>query len=288
MRFRTSRSPRRSGAAGLLGGRGGSLKMRLIIGAAIAAFALFSYFTASDTNPVTGESQRLSLEEDQEIALGLQSMDQMAQQFGGPSGNTRGQRALEEIGARLVAAIPSVYDGASEIPWEFSFTLLDDDQTVNAFALPGGPTFMTDALFDKLETPDEVAGVMGHEIVHVIQRHGAQRMHEQNLWQGLSGAATTAAGDYTAGQITGFLGNFLGMKYGREQEIESDVEGVRIMAAAGFDPTAMIRVMEVLEAASGGAGGPEWASSHPDPGNRTQRIEEEIEKMGLGGAGGER
>lgn len=285
MRFRTRRVGGRRGGSplGLLGGRGGgSLKMRLAIGLVLAAVALFSYFGSSDTNPITGEAQRVAMQEEQEVALGLQSMGEMARQFGGVSGNRAGQLALEEIGARLVAAIPAVYPEASQIPWEFSFTLLDDDATVNAFALPGGPTFMTDALFDRLRAPDEVAGVMGHEIVHVIQRHGSQRMAKQNLMQGLSGAATAAAGDYSAGQIAGFVGNFIGMKYGREQEIQSDLEGLRLMAAAGYDPRGMIRVMEVLQEASGGGGGPEWASSHPDPGNRIGLIRAEIERMGRG------
>lgn len=271
----------RPGPSRLLGGRGGSWKMRLVIGFVLAGVALFSYFGASDVNPITGEAQRISLEEQQEIALGLQSMGAMAQEFGGRSSNRAGQAALEQIGRRLVAAIPQVYGGNAEIPWQFSFTLLEDDQTVNAFALPGGPTFMTDALFDRLQSEDEVAGVMGHELVHVIQRHGAQRMHKDSLMQGLAGAATAAAGDHSAGQIAGFVGNFIGMKYGREQEIESDVEGVRLMAAAGYDPSAMIRVMDVLESASGGAGGPEWASSHPDPGNRRERIRDEIERIRL-------
>ena len=286
MRFRTSRS-RRPGAAGLLGGRGGSLKMRLLIGAAIALFAIGSWYFSGGVNPVTGEHQRTGdLNAAAQVQMGLATAPEMADQFGGVAQDPRKQQLVQEVGHRLVAAIPSVYPDAEQIPWEFSFTLLEDDRTVNAFALPGGPTFMTEALFDRLETEDEVAGVMGHEIGHVLHQHGAERMAKQEMFQGLSGAAVMAAGDYTAGQVTGLVTNFIGMKYGREDEIESDVEGVRLMHAAGYDPRALIRVMEVLEEASGGAGGPEWASSHPDPGNRAELIREEIDKLGLGADAG--
>ncbi len=288
MRLRTSRSSRRSGAAGLLGGRGGSLKMRLVIGAVLALVALFSYWTASDTNPITGESQRISMEEVDEVRLGLASAPKMAQEFGGVSSNREGQRLLEEVGGRLVAAIHDVYPEAGEIPWEFSFTLLEDDQTVNAFALPGGPTFMTDALFNQLETADEVAGVMGHEIVHVIQRHGAERMHRDNLLQGLAGAAVAGTGEYTAAQVVNFVGNFKMMSYGRDQETQCDLEGLQLMAAAGYDLDGMVRVMEVLAQASGGAGRPEWASSHPSPEGRIETIKKEIQRMRGGDAAGVR
>ena len=288
MPFRTNR-PRGRGASSLLGGRGGSLKMRLIIGACIALFAVGSWFFSGGVNPVTGESQRTGdLTAAAQVQMGLATAPEMAAQFGGRAQDPRKQALLEEVGRRLVAAIPVVYPEAEAIPWEFSFTLLEDDQTINAFALPGGPTFMTEALFDRLETESELAGVMGHEIGHVLHQHGAERMAKQEMFQGLAGAATTAAGDYTAGQVTGLVTNFIGMKYGREDEIESDVEGVRLMHAAGYDPRALLRVMEVLQEASGGAAGPEWASSHPDPGNRAKLIQDELDKLGLGGEVGVR
>ncbi|MEM7575997.1 MAG: M48 family metalloprotease [Planctomycetota bacterium] len=265
------------------GRRVDGLKMRLIIAAVLALVAFGSYFFNTSTNPYTGQAQRTAgITLQQEIAMGLQAAPQMAQQFGGRSSNTQGQRLLETIGAKLVAAIPAVYDDhidhAHEIPHKFSFTLLDDDQTVNAFALPGGPTFITDALFDRL-TEGQIAGVMGHEIVHVIQSHGLQRMAKDQLFQGLAGAATTAAGDLSAGQISQMLTNFLGMKYGRDQELQCDEQGVLLMVAAGYDPRSMIEVMKVLAEASGGSGGPEWASTHPDPGNRQEQLARQIDSL---------
>lgn len=262
--------------------RGSALKARLAIALVLVLVALGGYFLNTSINPYTGNKQRTGgITTEQEIALGLQAAPQMAQEFGGRSSNAAGQAVVERVGQRLVAAIPMAYDNIhsiSDIPHHFTFTLLDDDNTVNAFALPGGPTFITDALFDQL-TEGQVAGVMGHEIGHVIHRHGIQRMAKQNLLQGIAGAATVGAGDASAGQATAMVGNFLQMKYGRDQELQSDREGVLLMAHAGYDPRSMISVMEVLKKASGGHAGPEWASTHPDPENREQRIREAIAEL---------
>ncbi len=263
-------------------GRRGSLKTRLVIAAVLVVVAVGGYLLNTSTNPYTGQQQRTGgVPIEQEIAMGLQAAPQMAQQFGGRSSNVAGQDLLERVGQKLLRAVPQVYPGIEtidDIPHRFSFTLLDDDQTVNAFALPGGPTFITDALFDQL-TEGQVAGVMGHEIVHVIQSHGLERMAKQNLLQGIAGAATTAAGDMSAGQVTQMVGNFLQMSYGREDELECDREGLLLMVKAGYDPRSMIEVMKVLEKASGGRGAPEWASTHPDPGNRQQALAEQIKQM---------
>jgi predicted Zn-dependent protease len=219
--------------------------MRLLIAVVIAGVALASYLFNTTTNPVTGIDQRVAgIGLAQEVQMGLASAPKMAAQFGGPSDNVQGQQLVEEIGRRLVQAIPVVYDehidSVSQIPWEFSFTLLDDDETVNAFALPGGPTFVTDALFNRFESEGQLAGVMGHEIGHVIHRHGLERMAQQNLMQGLAGAATTAAGDVSGGQAAAMIGNFLQMSYGREQELQCDREGILLMVEAGYDPRSMV------------------------------------------------
>ena len=267
-------------------GFGGSFKMRMIVALIVAGVALAGYFFNTSSNPVTGANQRVAgIGPEQEVQMGLASAPEMAAQFGGRSGNAEGQRAVEQIGRELVQAIPVVYadqiDSVEDIPWEFSFTLLDDDQTVNAFALPGGPTFVTDALFDRFETTGQLAGVMGHEIGHVLHRHGLERMAQQNLLQGLAGAATVGVGDVSGGQVAAMVGNFLQMRYGRDQELQCDREGILLMVEAGYDPRSMVGVMEILAEASGGSGRgvPEWASTHPDPGNRIERIKQIIDEL---------
>ncbi|HUF82496.1 MAG TPA: M48 family metalloprotease [Burkholderiales bacterium] len=254
------------------------MKFRLIIGALIALFAGVSYFFQSSENPVTGETQRVSLSAEQEVALGLKMAPEMAAQFGGISRDEKATRIVRAIGEKLVAR--SV---AAKSPYRFQFHVVADPKTVNAFALPGGPIFITEGLLRLLRTEGEVAGVLGHEIGHVLARHSAERLAKQNLTQGLVTAVMMGSGDYTATQLAQMVGNMVNMKYGREDEIESDALGVRIVAEAGYDPRSMLRVMEVLEKASGGSRQPEFLSTHPNPGNRQERIKEEIGKQFAGG-----
>jgi predicted Zn-dependent protease len=250
-----------------------SMNLRIIMAALVALFVSASYFFKTSENPITGETQRVALTPQQEIALGMHSAPQMAAQFGGLSRNEQAMRAVKTVGEKLVAR--SV---AAKTPYKYSFNALADPRTINAFALPGGPVFVTDGLLRLLRTEGEVAGVLGHEIGHVIARHSAERLAKQQLTQGLVGAVAVGSGDYNAAQMAQLVGNLVNMKYGREDEIEADTLGVRIMLDAGYDPRALLRVMEVLAKASSGARQPEFLSTHPDPGNRAERIKAEIAK----------
>ena len=252
--------------------RGRGLKGTLLIGLAIAAFSLFKYCSSSQTNPITGETQYLSLSAEDEVALGLQSAPQMAQQHGGLHADQRAQDLVDAVGQRLVDNSIARH---SNYPYDFH--LLADEQVINAFALPGGQVFITAALFSQLETEDQLAGVLGHEIGHVIHRHGAERIHKMELTQGLTGAAVVAAGDYNSAQAAQMIGNLVNMKYGRDQELESDDFGVRLMIEAGYDATALIGVMDILEKAGGPNRQPEFKSTHPSPENRREKIMEAIE-----------
>jgi predicted Zn-dependent protease len=254
------------------------VKLRLVIGLIVALFAGGSYLFNTSENPITGEKQRVALTLEQEIALGLRSAPQMAAQFGGVTRNEKAARAVKAIGERLVAG--SV---AAKAPYRYSFHVLADPRTVNAFALPGGPIFITEGLLRMLRTGGEVAAVLGHEIGHVVARHSAEQLAKQQLLQGLVGAVAVGSGDYSAAQITQVVGGLINMKYGRDDEIESDQLGLRIMSEAGYDPRSMLRVMEVLAKASGGSRQPEFLATHPNPGNRAERIQAEIAKRYPGG-----
>jgi beta-barrel assembly-enhancing protease len=257
--------------------RGGGL--RLLIAAAIALFGLIAYYGNTQENPITGEKQRVgNLRPEDEVALGYNTMPQMIAQMGGqvPDSDPRAQR-LNAIGQRLLN------ERLRGGPYKFSFTLLADESTVNAFALPGGPVFITRALYDRLENEAQLAGVLGHEIGHVVHRHGAQRMAKAQLATSMMIAAGVGASDeHGRGQMAAaaaaLAGQAIMMKYSREDELESDDQGLSYMVDAGYDPSEMIRVMQVLKEASGGGGrGPQFTASHPHPEARVAAIQRYIQ-----------
>jgi len=260
---------------------GGGCRGRLIFAAIIAAVSLFSYFGSRQDNPVTGETQYIGITVAQEIALGLQAAPQMAQEFGGLDPDQNAQAIVDQVGNSIVQSSP-----ASETPYEYDFHLLEDQQTINAFALPGGQVFITRALFDRLETEGQLAGVLGHEIGHVVARHSAEHIAKAQLTEGLTGAAVLATYDpnnpssANTAQIAALLGQLINLKFGRDDELESDYLGVCFMNDTGYDPQEMIRVMEILAASSQGNEPPEFFSTHPNPENRITRIQQAIQDIG--------
>lgn len=260
-------------------------KSRLVIAAIIALVSIIGYFAQTDTNPVTGEKQCVALSTEQEIALGLQAAPELAQQHGGPSRDRRAQALVDQVGNRIVRS-----SQASRSPYKWDFHLLDDEKVINAFALPGGQIFITEALAGKLRTEGELAGVLAHEVGHVVGRHGAEQLSRAQLIQGLGGAAAIGMSDpdnpgsaRNNQMVAMAVGQLITMRYGRDAELESDHLGVRYMAEAGYNPEAMIRVMKVLEKAGGGGRTPEFFSTHPNPGNRIGQIRQSIDKLYPGG-----
>jgi len=250
--------------------RRGSWKIRIFIGLAIVAFAFIQKCSNTEENPYTGRSQHITMTPDQEIAIGLQSAPEMAQQHGGLYPDQRLQSFVASVGNKLVQN--SI---ARETPYEYDFHLLADDQTINAFALPGGQCFITYALFSQLNEA-QLAGVLGHEIGHVIGRHSAERIADSQTWQTATMGATVGAGDM--GSIVGSIGQSTLLKNGRGDELESDELGVLFMIQSGYDPYEMVTVMEILKAAGGPNRTPEFQSTHPDPENRIEKIKDAIAK----------
>lgn len=254
------------------------LNFRFIIMLGFIGFSVISYYMKSSVNPITGESQNVSLSPEQEVAMGLQSAPQMAAEFGGIYQDPKVQNAFKQIGAKLVQNA-----GLSNSPYRFEFHVLADPQTVNAFALPGGQIFITVALLKRLENEDQIAGVLGHEIGHVVNRHSAEHMAKQSMWNGIVQGVAMGS-DMSGAQIAGVVANMINMKYGRNDELESDKYGIEYMYKSGYQPENMIRVMEILDEASGGKGGQnEFMSSHPSPENRIIKIKEEIARIKGGG-----
>lgn len=254
-----------------------------MIALVIAAVSLFMYFGRSSSNPVTGEKQHVGeITHEQEVAMGLQAAPEMAREFGGLSDNAEAQQLVKSVCARLLSR--SEARQATEY-YRFDCHLLADAQTVNAFALPGGQVFITEALMGRLQTEGQLAGVLGHEIGHVVARHGAEHIAKAQLTQGLTGAAVLATYDpnnpstQQSAAVVAMIGQLVNMKFGRQDELESDKLGVQFSSEAGYDPRAMIEVMSILAESGGGSRQPEFFSTHPNPDNRIARIEQAIQEQ---------
>lgn len=251
---------------------------RLLIGLLIAAVSLISYYSLRQENPITGATQHIGMDVDQEIALGLESAPQMAHEMGGLDPDENVQSAVRQVGERIARQ-----SAARGTDYKFQFFALADAQTVNAFALPGGPIFITRGLLARLDNEAQLAGVLAHEVGHVVGRHTAEHIARSQLAQGLIGAVGVAGSDdpysgQRAAQMAALVAQMVQLRYGRNDEIQSDTLGVRFLAEAGYDPRALIDVMRILGEASGPSRGPEFMSTHPDPGNRRQVILSAIER----------
>ncbi|HRD56014.1 MAG TPA: M48 family metallopeptidase [Parachlamydiaceae bacterium] len=245
-----------------------------LIALLIAAVGLFMFMYQTEENPMTGEKQHVSMSPAQEVNLGLQSAPERAREMGGsvPDNDPR-LKIVQKVGNLLVSKIDSPKN-----PWKFQFHLLADNQTVNAFALPGGQIFITLGLYNELQTEAQLAGVLGHEMGHVIERHTAQQMAKSQLGQFLVTAVATGSSDYGNGQsspaaIASLVNHMFQLRYSRGDESAADIWGLKLLEKANFDPQAMITVMNVLKAASHGERGQEIFQTHPNPDLRIQQIE---------------
>lgn len=250
----------------------------IMIALVLAGISYFKYCSSKTYNEYLGIYQHVSISPQEEIAIGLESKPAMIQEFGGIDPDQRAQSMVQDIGQNLYKN--SV---ASKTPYEFEFTLLADPNTINAFALPGGQVFITRALFNQLKSKDQLAGVLGHEIGHVVGRHAGERMQKDGLLQGIAGAVGVASGDIQTAQAAQQIAGLISLKYGRDQELQADNLGVRFMLETSYQPEEMIAVMEILKQVSGGGQRDEFSSSHPSPDNRIEKIREAIDFYKKGG-----
>jgi beta-barrel assembly-enhancing protease len=189
------------------------------------------------------------------------------------------QQYVESVGDRLVAAIPSQFQHPE---FNYRFKVVDASD-LNAFALPGGPMYVNRGMIQAARNEGELAGVMAHELSHVALRHATAQATKQGSWQNQLGmlgmiiAGAAVLGE--AGAQAGMMGAQAWMtKYSRDYESQADTLGAQIMAQAGYDPHDLANVFQTI-ARQGGSRGPEWLSSHPDPGNRYEKINREAELL---------
>jgi predicted Zn-dependent protease len=219
----------------------------------------------------TGRSQVMLVDERQMSDLGAQAFSQL-RSGGRVSSDARQQRYVRCIADSLIAQLPDPWRG---LPWEVEVFI---DDTPNAFALPGGKVGVNTGMFVVAEDADQLAAVVGHELAHVMYRHGAERFSQQILAQtGLTVAAVAAnakapensqliLGALGAGAQIGVL-----LPFSRKHETEADLEGQRLMARAGFDPAAAVTLWQRMQQ-SGGGSGPTWMSTHPNPQGRINQL----------------
>jgi len=210
-----------------------------------------------------------------DVKLGREAAAEVAKEL--PMLNDqRLENYVETIGKTLAAAIPPEFQHS-----EFRYTFdMVNQKEINAFALPGGPMFLNRGMIEAAKAEAEVAGVMAHELSHVALRHGTAQATKGQKYQigSVLGQIAGAIVGGTAGSIISQGTQFgLGaafLKYSREYESQADILGAQILARAGYDPRQMANMFKTIEA-EGGASGPEWLSSHPNPGNRYEAINRE-------------
>jgi predicted Zn-dependent protease len=229
---------------------------------------------ACTMNPATGERQLTLMSEAQEIQMGAQTHPEVLASFGAYD-DPEWQAYIQELGAKIAAT--------SERPdLNWTFTVLDDP-VVNAMALPGGYIYVNRGILAYFNSEAELVSVLGHEIGHVTARHSVEQMSRAQLAQLGLGVAALAGERFS--QLVGLAGQGVGilfLKFGRDDENQSDALGLRYMTRAGYDPYEMPKVFATLDRVSGSQGlrgTPQWLSTHPDPGNRIANIDARIGKL---------
>lgn len=211
-----------------------------------------------------------------DVKLGRDASRQVEQQM--PILNDyEATRYVQNVGQRLVDAIPSEFQQSQ---FQYTFKIVNA-RDINAFALPGGPMYVNRGMIEAAKNEGEMAGVMAHEISHVALRHAtAQATKQSNPLNQILGIGAVLGGAILGGQTGAVLGQsiyqgLLVNPYSREYETQADVLGAQIMARAGYDPRDLANMFQTIEQQSGGSRGPEWLSTHPNPGNRYNNINRE-------------
>lgn len=241
-----------------------------------------AWLAGCETNPYTGRSQLLMTSVPEEMQMGAQAYRQVKND---PkmhqSQDLREIEPVRRVAARIIeAAKRSKYaEMANQFQWEV--TVIKDDKTMNAFALPGGKIAVYTGIFPVAKTEAGLAAVLGHEVTHALARHGAERMSQGQLTnaalQVLGTAAGSAGGNAMLGQAAMAAlgaGAQVGvlLPFSRKHESEADYIGILLAADAGYDPRESVHLWERMEQVSGGKGPSEFLSTHPGHETRIEQL----------------
>lgn len=236
----------------------------------VLPFVLVFTVTTCARNPVTGRRELSLVSESQEIAMGQEGAQAVVATMGlVPDSGL--QRYVSALGTRMAKA--SERPG---LPWVFGVI---DDPLVNAFALPGGPVFITRGILTHMNSEAQLASVLGHEIGHITAKHSVSQMSQAQLAQlGLGVAMIVKPELAQFGNLASQGLGLLFLKFGRDDELQSDDLGFRYMVQAGYHPSEMAEMFRTLQRQGGSSEGgiPEWLSTHPDPGNRVENTLQRI------------
>ena len=249
--------------------------------AALLSSLLVGWACTSGIIPATGERKYLGFTWEEEREVGEQAAQEIAAVFG-IYGDAQLDRYVDQVGRRVLAESHLRGPGAEEqfLNTPVTFRILDSPN-INAMAIPGGHIYVTRGLLAHLNNVDQLAFVLAHEIGHITARHAARRAWQQQFGQGLllGGAVLGQAFGLPAGQILnlgGTAAQLIFLRHSREDELEADTLAVRYASRAGFQPreaTGFFRALAQVQEREG-AGLPNFLSTHPNPGNRLERIEE--------------
>jgi Zn-dependent protease with chaperone function len=256
--------------------RGGARRLA----AALAAFVVLALpASALAQCQIVTQAPKNRYQVSDDVQLGRQAVQEAERQL--PIMNDREiEGYINNIGQRLVSSIPGEFQHQ-----EFRYTFrVVNQRDINAFALPGGPMYVNRGMIEAARNEGEVAGVMAHEISHVALRHATAQATETQKYQ-----IGSVLGQVLGGVIGGPAGAVIGagsqigfgagaLKYSRKYETQADVLGSQIMARAGYDPRDLANMFTTI-ARQGGGGGPEWMSSHPNPGNRNACINQIAQQL---------
>ncbi len=240
------------------------MALRSVITAAI--LTVTTTLAGCSTNPATGRSQFIVLSSSEVQQMGQAATPELIAEYGGEAKSPELRAYINDVGQRLAAQIEGEY---ADLTW--TFYVLESD-VINAFALPGGRVFICKGLLSEFDNEAQVAGVLGHEIGHVTGRHVDERLSQATAAEvglGVLGTQSESQLAIIGGNL--FAQGYL-LKFGRDQESEADILGVRYMVKAGYDPKGMRQVLDVLRDASQGSSPPEFLSTHPHPETRLATV----------------
>jgi predicted Zn-dependent protease len=238
--------------------------------------ALFTALIAGCATSPTGRKQLMLVSDQQMSQLGVEAFNAMGKK--GQFANAPRQQAYASCVARaLIAVLPPQWRNQK---WQVRII---DDNSANAFALPGGRIGVNKGMFKVATNQNQLATVLGHELAHVVSRHGAERVSDNMAVQGALAAGTLygASRGNDAGQLMAALG--VGAQVGillpfsRTQESEADILGQRYMAQAGFDPRAAVTLWQKMGAK--GSRTPAFLSTHPAPGKRADKLATQAQQL---------